>query len=322
MTAKRLPFYGLRLKRVSRELEKEFGLEPVRNEREGPIKYAATKTEQRQAQRLGVDKDAIRNTIRQCWDQSDKGRSFQAALEDEGLILAQGDRRDYVVIDHAGGLHGKFSRTLGATANQVRAKLADLDPRELPTVDEAKEFVREVAQEHEHSPKPDKLDRLKDELAEIERQLKGPSREDLKRQLEETDRFLAEALHERSTKYPNRHRTHWQEQIPPSVAAELEKIAAAAAEREYAQRDLARDETSWQDAIAKAAIEREKVEKNSWSRCRREKHGAVGRKMANASRTRPRPCRIISKAPRCISGTLAPAATAPRLLPPPSMSTA
>jgi len=314
----------------------------VRNEREGPIKYAATKTEQRQAQRLGVDKDAIRNTIRQCWDQSDKGRSFQAALEDEGLILAQGDRRDYVVIDHAGGLHGKFSRTLGATANQVRAKLADLDPRELPTVDEAKEFVREVAQEHEHSPKPDKLDRLKDELAEIERQLKGPSREDLKRQLEEvdrliyggvakdemqrqleeTDRFLAEALHERSTKYPNRHRTHWQEQIPPSVAAELEKIAAAAAEREYAQRDLARDETSWQDAIAKAAIEREKVEKNSWSRCRREKHGAVGRKMANASRTRPRPCRIISKAPRCISGTLAPAATAPRLLPPPSMSTA
>ena len=197
MTAKRLPFYALRLKRISRELETEFGLEPVRNEREGPIKYAAKKDEQQQAQRLGVDKDAIRNSIRHCWDQSDNGRSFQAALEDEGLILAQGDRRDFVVIDHAGGLHGKFSRTLGATANQVREKLADLDPRELPTVKEAQEFVREVAQEHEHSPKPDKLDRLKDELAEIERQLNGPSPEDLKRQLAEIDRLISTAAKEK-----------------------------------------------------------------------------------------------------------------------------
>jgi hypothetical protein len=68
-------------------------------------------------------------------------------------------------------------------------------------------------------------------------------------------------LYERSAKYPNRYRTHWQEQIPPRVAAEIEKISAAEAEREYAQRDPARDETAWQDTIAKAAIEKEKVER-------------------------------------------------------------
>jgi hypothetical protein len=113
MTAKRLPFYGLRMKRISRELEKEFGLEPVRNEREGPIKYAAKKDEQRQAQRLGVDKDAIRNTIRACHDRTQCGREFDNELANEGLILALGgERRAYVVIDHAGGVHALGKRIL------------------------------------------------------------------------------------------------------------------------------------------------------------------------------------------------------------------
>jgi len=52
----------------------------VTNDREGPIQYAAKKNEQQQAQRLGTDKDELRNTIRACWDQSDCGRSFESAL--------------------------------------------------------------------------------------------------------------------------------------------------------------------------------------------------------------------------------------------------
>src|SRR5207302_1911621 len=99
MKAKPLPFFKFRLKSISRELEREFDLTPVKNERDGPIKYAAKKNEQQEAQRLGTDKDAIRNTIRACWDHSDCGKSFQAALEHEGLILTQGDRRGLVVVD-------------------------------------------------------------------------------------------------------------------------------------------------------------------------------------------------------------------------------
>ena len=72
-----------------------FGLEPVTNRREGQIKYAPTRAEEEQARRLGLDIHEVRNKIRACCDRSDCGASFQAALEQEGLILAQGDRRAF-----------------------------------------------------------------------------------------------------------------------------------------------------------------------------------------------------------------------------------
>lgn len=167
MKAKRLPFFELRLKRVSRELEKEFGLEPVRNEREGLHKQAPTRGEYEQARRLGVSLDEIDNTIRTCWKHSDNGRSFRDALEHEGLILAEGDRRSsLVVIDYAGGVHALGKRILGVTPGQIKARTSDLDRDELPSVQEAKEFILENAHERQQ---PDKLDRLKSELAEVQK---------------------------------------------------------------------------------------------------------------------------------------------------------
>jgi len=107
LTAKPLPFYKLRFKALARKLEEEFDLTRVNNYRENPIKYGATKAEEQQAQRLGFDKEAVRNTIRHCWDASDCGRSFDAAIAGVGLILAKGDRGhgNYLVIDPKGGLH-------------------------------------------------------------------------------------------------------------------------------------------------------------------------------------------------------------------------
>jgi len=96
MKAKPLPFFQDRLNKISRELEKEFGLTPVRSEREGPIKYAPKHWEEEQARRLGADKDAIRNTIRACHDRTDCGRDFDNELVNEGLILALGNRRGYM----------------------------------------------------------------------------------------------------------------------------------------------------------------------------------------------------------------------------------
>jgi hypothetical protein len=46
LKAKPLPFFKLRLKALARELEEEFDITRVTNEREGPIKYAAKKNEQ------------------------------------------------------------------------------------------------------------------------------------------------------------------------------------------------------------------------------------------------------------------------------------
>jgi hypothetical protein len=138
MTVKPLPFYKLRLKEIARELEDMFDLTRVKNARAPHEPRAATRAEAEQARRLGVDGRAIRQAIRNAFERSDTGASFQQTLAAIGLILARGDRRDFVVIDQAGGLHALGARLLGVTAAEIRAKLADLDPAALPSVAEAR----------------------------------------------------------------------------------------------------------------------------------------------------------------------------------------
>ena len=138
MQAKRLPFFKYRLKEVSRELELQLGLTRVRNEIEGAIEYGPTRAEDEQARRLGVDIRQVRTAIRDCYDRSDNGRSFEAALADQGLILARGEQRDFVVVDHAGGLHALGQRILGVKIAQVRERLSDLPREELPTVEQVR----------------------------------------------------------------------------------------------------------------------------------------------------------------------------------------
>ncbi len=134
MTAKPLPFFKLRLKEVSRELEQELGLTQVRNDRERPEIRAAHRGEQAQAKRLGNDDRALRNAIRDAWERADSGKGFVAALETQGLILCAGDRRDYVVMDEKGGTHALGQRLLGVSAADTRKVLADLDRAAMPSV--------------------------------------------------------------------------------------------------------------------------------------------------------------------------------------------
>jgi hypothetical protein len=138
MTAKNLAFFKLRLKEVSRELETELGLTPVINHRER-LDMAPTRDEDEQARRLGVDIHTVRGNIRECWERSDNGHSFAAALAEQGLTLAKGERRDFIVIDQEGGIHALGKRILGSTAGEVRARCADLDRESLPNVEQARE---------------------------------------------------------------------------------------------------------------------------------------------------------------------------------------
>ncbi len=153
MKAKPVPFFKLRLKNISRELELHFGLEPVTNHRESKIKYAPTKAQEEQARRLGLDIHKVQNAIRDLWDRSDNGRSFQAALEHEGFILAKGERRDFVVIDQAGGMHPLGKRILDMTASKVRDRLSDLSRDDLPSVVYAQTFVREQGRQEKKERK-------------------------------------------------------------------------------------------------------------------------------------------------------------------------
>ena len=136
--------YKNKLKEISRLLEKEMGLQQVKNNRDPEeLTQPAAQPEYKQARRLKTNLKEIRETIRECWDRSDNGRSFTAAIEERGLILARGDKRDFVIVDHAGGIHALSKRITGAAMKDTRDRLADIDHKKLPDVDQARSMQRE-----------------------------------------------------------------------------------------------------------------------------------------------------------------------------------
>jgi hypothetical protein len=137
--------YFNKLKEISRELEIELGLTRVSNERKPDDRArAADRNEFEEGRRLGTDLKTIRTVILDCFEKSDSGRAFMAALADQGLMLANGDRRDcFVVVDQAGGHHALNKKLTGMTLAATRARLADLDRSNLPGVDQAKQLQAE-----------------------------------------------------------------------------------------------------------------------------------------------------------------------------------
>lgn len=95
-------------------------------------------------QRTGLSKAEAEQTIRQCWDRSDSGHSLKVALEEDGLLLARGDRRDFVVLDQSGATHS-LGRRVGEKAKVVKQRMADLSPDNLPGVEQAREMQLELA---------------------------------------------------------------------------------------------------------------------------------------------------------------------------------
>jgi hypothetical protein len=136
----KLGLYKLRLKEVSREIERDYGLKIVSNERQaGDLAKTAGRDEFEEARRLGTDLKAIRSQILHCFQQSDNGRAFKAALDERGMQLANGDRRDcFVVVDAAGGQHALNKKLTGLTLAETRARLGDLNRAQLPGVEQAK----------------------------------------------------------------------------------------------------------------------------------------------------------------------------------------
>ena len=141
LKAAELSFEHLQCKKTARALEKELGLQQVRDEKREPEKELAapTREEEQQARRKGQDLQKLRAAIREAWEKSENGKSFAEALDERGFTLAQGEKRDYVAIDEQGSVYSIGKRTTGATAREVRAKLADLEREQIPSVEQARE---------------------------------------------------------------------------------------------------------------------------------------------------------------------------------------
>lgn len=136
-------------KALARQMELDYGLQIVTDhKRDKPRDYSnAGMKEQQQAHRGGESVHEIRDRIKSAWEQSDNGQSFSAALEAEGFTLAQGDRRDFVAVDDYGNPYSIGKRTTGASPADIRAKLADLDPDNVPSVQAVKLGLELAAEE-------------------------------------------------------------------------------------------------------------------------------------------------------------------------------
>jgi hypothetical protein len=135
--------------RTSRELEKRFGLEPGKSillpgREDGRPGRGPKKWEQANAERHNISPSEAKAFITDLWRTTDTGKALKAALEAHGWMLARGDKttsqgRAYLMaIDPDGGMHQLARRVDRVKAALVHARVADIDPASLPSVEAAK----------------------------------------------------------------------------------------------------------------------------------------------------------------------------------------
>jgi hypothetical protein len=151
MKAVQIAHDRLKLRTVAREFARDHGLELPERMKPGRSKGSRrdrfnqeTLADRQQKERTGVSIDERMADIAACWKETANGDAFVQALKTQGYHLAQGDSRDYVVID----LHGEvysLSRHLKGTARpkEMRERLSDHPPDKLAGVEETQNILRQ-----------------------------------------------------------------------------------------------------------------------------------------------------------------------------------
>ena len=146
--------------KAARRMEEEFGLARTRGRfyDENGQSYTdqddrkrshrkTNKAEQGQQERSGIDPNARKDHITSLWHYTTTGREFRSMLAASGYTLARGDRRDYVVVDGKGEAHSLARQIRGVKAAEIRARMVDVSPSELPSVAEVRKQMRIAAGE-------------------------------------------------------------------------------------------------------------------------------------------------------------------------------
>lgn len=179
LTARPLPFFKSRLQSVSRDLYLTHGWTmPDGLERAGarnPTNF--TLAEWQQSKRSGLDPRLLKASVQSCWARADGIKALSNALEERGLFLAKGDRRDFVVLTHEGEVHA-LPRLLGLKTKEVRARLAGGEDA-LKSVAETKALIGAKltpairthidAARDRFKPRADKLEAMRREMTDHHR---------------------------------------------------------------------------------------------------------------------------------------------------------
>ena len=111
----------------------------VKSELRDPATYSLA--EWQQAKRAERDPKETKIMFQDAWAVSDSLAAFQASLKERGLILARGDRRGYVALDHKGEVYA-IAKWTGQKTKAVKARLGDAGS--LPSVKEAHQQAAKI----------------------------------------------------------------------------------------------------------------------------------------------------------------------------------
>lgn len=140
MKAKELGLYKYKARELSKELYLEHnwqmprGLVDARDA--DPRNF--TLEEWQECKRMGKNARNVKGQVQDCWAISDNRHAFEAALSENGMWLARGDRRGYVAVTHEGETIS-LSRYIGKKSKELEAKLGKTD--ELRSVDDTKAYI-------------------------------------------------------------------------------------------------------------------------------------------------------------------------------------
>lgn len=153
LTAAKLSHSKRKLMDVTRDLFVEHGWDMPEGLRDhtkrDPLNYS--REEAAQAKRLKRDPEALKAMFQRCWAISDSVAAFSAALEEQGCVLAQGERRGFVAVD-ADGKVWSLSRWCGVKSRELRRKLGP--EQSLPTVAEVLSQLSDLSRPQKLTPDP------------------------------------------------------------------------------------------------------------------------------------------------------------------------
>lgn len=136
LAAVKLGLYKNKLQEVSRDLYLRFGLQMPKGYEKGgkPDELNYDRQTWQQCTRLDEEPRDIKALVSSTLRHSDSVRAFSQRLEEQGLFLARGDKRGFVLIHHTGEILA-LTRYSGFKAKELRDRLGD--PAQLPTVEQA-----------------------------------------------------------------------------------------------------------------------------------------------------------------------------------------
>lgn len=97
-----------------------------------------SREEYRQAVRFTEEPDVLKKVLKGAWEQSDSKETFVRALEERGFLLAQGERRGFVVLHVKGGVYS-LTRWMDLGTRELKSRIGA--PDTLPTIEKAQGFI-------------------------------------------------------------------------------------------------------------------------------------------------------------------------------------